>query len=896
MLTFPTHLFNPARISARLVGVATSAGETLSGITDTIRTDGGGYWQISLMGIELYNDDLLRAWRAWEAELDGGVTQVLVPVPDVRLAPRPVVGSGFASPSPLLAGSVEAYFPEAVGFTSPFIVATATAAAGLRATQLTINVTQGSPLEGGETFAIAHPAKGRRIYRVGRVLSRSGNNATVSVRPPLRESIASGTALDFDWPSVVATMLPEIDISPEIQYGRQATVDITFREAFSSVGSTGGGGGPIVTPPVDPVATTVTPTVFTDSLVNIDRGTHIETSPLARVIFTTSATSVTVNGYCNLFSRSAELSELGVAVNGEYLQSIPAGANGNFSATLTLPAGEKTITFTNGAQSKPPGEALLGTFLKSVTANAPLTRVNPAPGSRTYFVVDSIGVGDSASIPTKLSYIAWLRKSTTDSIVVYGWGYNGLLDVAGTAEQRIELVNLLKVGPPARVVLAIGTNDYGLNKGSAATFQSAYASLLNAIQSDMPAASVLAVVPLLRANENTPNSTNNTLNNYRNAIAQAALGKNWVTVVDATPWVPVNLMQDGLHPDDYGHWLYASSIDTYLGYTVGPYSSTPIVATDANGRVDVVDADTFRINKIAGGNNFNGGFGGQAEGGDFRYRFDFSALQDVVIGFTTNPYGDSGFGDMQAALYFASDAANNIYKYDLSVQGGGAGTYSATDVIWVDRTDSTITWKKGPYYPTATVLRTGTVSGSVFLDFCKYATTGTIDVTVNPGNGTQPVVADIVSSGGIDITKPSASVFRLTKSSGGNAFNAGAYGQPQAGAFRYKMTVPTIGDIVVGVNAAASASSGYDDIDFGIYLDGTGAVAFATETSIGGPINTYAAGEIIWVDRTGTTVTFKKGAAYDSGTVLRSGTVSGTVAFDVSLFQQGLVVDIQKVS
>jgi hypothetical protein len=48
----------------------------------------------------------------------------------------------------------------------------------------------------------------------------------------LREAITDGDALDFDWPSVVATLLPDADISPEILYGRSGVVDILFREAF----------------------------------------------------------------------------------------------------------------------------------------------------------------------------------------------------------------------------------------------------------------------------------------------------------------------------------------------------------------------------------------------------------------------------------------------------------------------------------------------------------------------------------------------------------------------------------------------------------------------------------------------------------------------------------------
>lgn len=232
MLTFPTHLFNPVRITMKPAGVAVTAGESISGETDVIRTDGGGYWLVQMVGIELLTTDLVRAWRAWEDTLESGVTKVLVPVADVRQAPRPVVGGKLGSPSKLEATSDDPYFPEAVGFASPWIVARATQPALLRATELEILVEHGARLKGGEVFAISHATSGRRCYRVGRVLSRDGQTAVAQIRPPLREAIADDTALDFDWPSFVATVLPDAEISPELENGRRAVVDIAFRESF----------------------------------------------------------------------------------------------------------------------------------------------------------------------------------------------------------------------------------------------------------------------------------------------------------------------------------------------------------------------------------------------------------------------------------------------------------------------------------------------------------------------------------------------------------------------------------------------------------------------------------------------------------------------------------------
>lgn len=231
-LTFPIHLWNPSGIRAGLVGRAVSSPPSLSGVGQVLRTDGGGYWAAEFSGIALNTPDKLRAWRAWEAELDGGATRVIVPVPDLSLAPRPLQGRELARPSGLVAASADEYFPEATAFATPLIVA-AVSPAALRATQVTITVAQGSRVVGGQMFSIAHGASGQRMYQIGRVLSRSGQSATVTIRPPLRQAITSAAPANFDWPCFEAIKVPESEMTADIQIGRYASgVSITFREAI----------------------------------------------------------------------------------------------------------------------------------------------------------------------------------------------------------------------------------------------------------------------------------------------------------------------------------------------------------------------------------------------------------------------------------------------------------------------------------------------------------------------------------------------------------------------------------------------------------------------------------------------------------------------------------------
>lgn len=219
MKVFPLHLFNPTTIKARIAMKTISGGVSLSGEEDVIVTDGGGRWEISFSGIGLDDPSLLRTWDAWLDHLDGG-TVCLVPVPSLEIAPRPYLGLHPSDPSDIVAD--HPVFPTSVEFAEPYITAQAAGATVLRATQLAITVTRGAELSGGEKFSV-----GGRLHRVGENL---GGNLW-KIAPPTREPIASGAALNFDWPLLQCRMQPG-DFSAPVEWGQFADGQITFVEAF----------------------------------------------------------------------------------------------------------------------------------------------------------------------------------------------------------------------------------------------------------------------------------------------------------------------------------------------------------------------------------------------------------------------------------------------------------------------------------------------------------------------------------------------------------------------------------------------------------------------------------------------------------------------------------------
>lgn len=224
MYVWPTRFFLPERfVAPTIVGRTVTGGVSASGIEQVGRTDGGGLWRLDMSGIFLRRE-LIQAWDAWTALLDGGVTPVVVPKSMGRRAPVPLTVAlpeqYVADPFPI---SVEDYEPQGP------IVATLAASAALRATQVSINIADGRLLRGGEHFGINHAAKGWRRYVVAEVVSRAGSVHVVKIRTPLREATASGASIDFNGPACVMRVL-SMTPTDRIRYGQ---VDVSFVETFA---------------------------------------------------------------------------------------------------------------------------------------------------------------------------------------------------------------------------------------------------------------------------------------------------------------------------------------------------------------------------------------------------------------------------------------------------------------------------------------------------------------------------------------------------------------------------------------------------------------------------------------------------------------------------------------
>ena len=230
---WPWRLLLPSSQRTRLSNQSVSGGISIAGNTQTAVTSGGGHWLADLSQIILYDEIHVKAARAWSALLDGGATQFILPLADLSMAPRPIVSGAYVLPTqPTI--TLTDFFNNPVGFASTLISATAIGAAALRASSIVINIATGSAPIGGEHFSINHPTKGWRLYRIAQVTGTAGSQYTCTIRPPLREAMSGGEAIEFDVPrctmKLVASKAEAFD--PDVTFGRRGRIDASFEEAF----------------------------------------------------------------------------------------------------------------------------------------------------------------------------------------------------------------------------------------------------------------------------------------------------------------------------------------------------------------------------------------------------------------------------------------------------------------------------------------------------------------------------------------------------------------------------------------------------------------------------------------------------------------------------------------
>lgn len=219
MLTFPCFKYLTWR--PRYVGQVQTGGQATNGQVQTAKTDGGGRWVFDLGDANLNKRIDLKAWRAFEMILEGGVTEVILELCDRRQMPNYVAGDSAGIPH-----SDDALFSDDTGYSngaaSPVY---STSGGALRAVSMTIDAPAG--IEGGEHFSILHPTAGWRLYRIATIIDN-----VITFRPPLREATPAGVQLEFEVPRCVVRLLDAENYAPTVERLRYSRASASFVESF----------------------------------------------------------------------------------------------------------------------------------------------------------------------------------------------------------------------------------------------------------------------------------------------------------------------------------------------------------------------------------------------------------------------------------------------------------------------------------------------------------------------------------------------------------------------------------------------------------------------------------------------------------------------------------------
>lgn len=306
---------------------------------------------------------------------------------------------------------------------------------------------------------------------------------------------------------------------------------------------------------------------FGETGAAIDSGSYKLTSTFSTASYQAAGTQFFISGYTTIYQDYPQWSEIGVYVNGAFYEKVAAGAAGVFQQCIPLPVGNKTVTFVSGLQSSPSQSLTpFGTFFVSAKSDAVMTVITPSPTNRILVYGDSIAVGGNSTTPESQAWPMIVRNAyAPKSLALEAFGYRSLNIDTMTPTKRAAFVAKLVAYAPERIWFAIGTNDYGLSRWSAASFGTAYAATLDDLHAALPSATIFAQTPLVRGSE-VVNVWGNTLSDYRAQIVTVqSTRSSFVTLIDGTSILTLSDISDGVHPTTAGHVKYATFVRTALG-------------------------------------------------------------------------------------------------------------------------------------------------------------------------------------------------------------------------------------------------------------------------------------------------------------------------------------------
>lgn len=229
---FPESLMRESAIMFALAGSSIGSGASASGQEPATSFDGGGRWKATMTDVSLRTADQVRAWRALAAICDGIAQPIIVPMCDKRHFPAPLVNGVRLISLDDVPHDDNSPFDDDTEYVSDVVNASLTNAGTLRDTAITISMTVGGDLMGGEYFSIDHETLRWRLYELRTVLDNGDGTWDCTIRPPLRGNVDAGTALQFDRPKCVMRLATPDAMDLTLSLRKFGRPTVNFVEAF----------------------------------------------------------------------------------------------------------------------------------------------------------------------------------------------------------------------------------------------------------------------------------------------------------------------------------------------------------------------------------------------------------------------------------------------------------------------------------------------------------------------------------------------------------------------------------------------------------------------------------------------------------------------------------------
>jgi len=279
--------------------------------------------------------------------------------------------------------------------------------------------------------------------------------------------------------------------------------------------------------------------------------------------FNTTDDFILLKAKRTLYGFFPQYSHITVFENDVFLKTVDITVD-QLQVVVPLSSGNKKITLVESLLSSPSMGHVntIGTFLTSVKARN-FSKVNESLHSdKIIFMGDSITVGGEASIPATQGYSRLFKIENGKNVAVLGYGYGTLQNFTGTTPLTTQTIGWItqlfaNTTTSKKLVIAMGTNDWGLTGILSAGWETLYGQFLDAVHLADNSIKIYCISPLNRTGEDQR------LIDFRTGISNAVNTRtSFCTYINGNGIlsVPTDFTVGGVHPTTAGHKKYKDSI------------------------------------------------------------------------------------------------------------------------------------------------------------------------------------------------------------------------------------------------------------------------------------------------------------------------------------------------